>query len=1124
MAEKVIGLKIEVRGTQKQVAAVGALNKSIKDLTAQQKQLTKDSKQGSQEFVKNAATLKELKAQQRAATKEINIQGGAVRKLGNSYNALTERNRILSQRLRQIQDPLGKGKKRFELLSNEISKNTDKLKNLDGAMGRNFRNVGNYQGAIKKAGVAFGKLALGITAGIAAFRTLSRVFGSSLKVITNFQQANANLASILGKTRSEITALTKDAERLGASTAFTATEVSKLQIEFSKLGFNEKEILDATEATLALAAATGADLAQSATVAGATVRGFGLDASETQRVVDVMAKSFSSSALDLNKFQTAMAAVAPVAKNAGLSIEQTTAMLGTLVDRGIDASTAGTALRNILLDVAKEGMTLEEAFNAINTATDSNVAALDLFGKRGATVATILAENVDASDSLALSLTKSGGAAEKMAKTQLNTLEGKTKLLTSAWEGFILSIDKGDGAISRFLSGTVEALTSLLGVLSGTTKSFKEEIRATKTSALENRKLAVTTTALLDEYEALTKDGIKPTEKEKRRLDIITVQLKDNLGDSVIAIDEETGAFKLNTEAVKAQIKLKRLAADEDAATLASRLKGIQVAIEENEQKIPLIKQELEARKTLAAQAVAEFNATTKLKGRARLGALSRIPEEIALREATMKLNSTIGVTTNLRKEEALILKALAELNFSATDAALLFAEAEEENNKKKKEGNKITDKGNKKKKKEKEITTELGTSIIEVAIALKKQQLAMTSGQSARQKLIKDIEELEKALKRVLAADLTPAKLELIPTKELEKQNKKANDIIKSGIDETLKAESEAALYIIANDKRTFAKRHELLKEFLEKGRISKEEFQAEEQALKDEQDELRQEREDAAIEGAFQLAQTISDGLFQLEREAQQRRTDEALRQAQNRANTEQTILEEQLRDGILSETDYREKKHALDVKAQREERRIRKQAFEEQKTLAIIQATINTALAVVNAFAQAGNPILGAIFAAVNAAVGVAQIAIIASQQFAKGGVLPASSGGMIQGNSHANGGVKFAVGGVPHEAEGGEAIINKKSTKMYGGLLSSINQAGGGVAFAKGGVVKAQRGISLPPPSRAFNQGVIQDQAAMSDERVGAIIAERVNDKRVVVVEEDITETQDEVSINAELVEF
>ncbi len=294
--------------------------------------------------------------------------------------------------------------------------------------------------------------------------------------------------------------------------------------------------------------------------------------------------------------------------------------------------------------------------------------------------------------------------------------------------------------------------------------------------------------------------------------------------------------------------------------------------------------------------------------------------------------------------------------------------------------------------------------------------------------------------------------------------------------------------------------------------------------QRIADGKGEIEGTAREAAIEGAFQLAQTISDGLFQLEREAQQRRTEEAIRAAQDRANTEQTILEEQLRDGIISETDYREKKHALDVKAQREERRIRKQAFEEQKTLAIIQATINTAMAVINAYAQAGNPILGAVFAGIAAAVGVAQIAIIASQQFAKGGVLPAAKGGMIEGNSHANGGVKFAVGGVPHEAEGGEAIINKKSTKMYGGLLSAINQAGGGVAFAKGGVVKAQRGISLPPPSQAFNQGVIQDQAAMSDERVGAIIAERVNDKRVVVVEEDITETQDEVSINAELVEF
>jgi len=260
MAEKVIGLKIEVRGTQKQVAAVGALNKSIKDLTEQQKKLTKDSKQGSQEFVKNAATLKELKAQQRAATKEINIQGGAVRKLGNSYNALTERNRILSQRLRQIQDPLGKGKKRFELLSAEIGKNTNKLKRLDGAMGRSFRNVGNYQGAIKKAGAAFGKLAIGITAGIAVFRSISNVVSASIDAYDEQERSTKRLEVAL---KGNADALIAQSAALQQTTTFGDEATQAAQTQLAILGLNEEQILKLTPLILDLSAATGKDLTRS---------------------------------------------------------------------------------------------------------------------------------------------------------------------------------------------------------------------------------------------------------------------------------------------------------------------------------------------------------------------------------------------------------------------------------------------------------------------------------------------------------------------------------------------------------------------------------------------------------------------------------------------------------------------------------------------------------------------------------------------------------------------------------------------------------------------------------------------------------------------------------------------
>ena len=156
-----------------------------------------------------------------------------------------------------------------------------------------------------------------------------------------------------------------------------------------------------------------------------------------------MAKSFTSTALDMSKFSTAMATVAPVAKNAGLSIEEATAFIGTLADAGIDASTAGSALRNILLDTAKKGITLEEAFNKINTSTNKNATAMDLFGKRGATVAAILADNQEKAAGLTDKFNDAAGAAADMAAIMEDNLEGDLAKLSSAFEGLILGEGQG---------------------------------------------------------------------------------------------------------------------------------------------------------------------------------------------------------------------------------------------------------------------------------------------------------------------------------------------------------------------------------------------------------------------------------------------------------------------------------------------------------------------------------------------------------------------------------------------------------------------------------------------------------------------------------------------------------
>ena len=123
-------------------------------------------------------------------------------------------------------------------------------------------------------------------------------------------------------------------------------------------------------------------------------------------------------------------------------------------------------------------------------------------------------------------------------------------------------------------------------------------------------------------------------------------------------------------------------------------------------------------------------------------------------------------------------------------------------------------------------------------------------------------------------------------------------------------------------------------------------------------------------------------------------------------------------------------------------------------EGKVLASIQAGVDT---YAGANAQLKLPFPYNLFAvATTIATGVANIAEI--NKFEKGGLLNIfNDGGVLKGASHAQGGIPFSVGGrLGFEAEGGEAIINKRSTAMFKPLLSRINAAGGGVQFADGGI--------------------------------------------------------------------
>jgi hypothetical protein len=448
----------------------GATAKSIRDITQavsksnaeRKKSIVIDNEKKTLE--EKLIRLRSNKIQQNEELKvQISEQSRINKQLARETTGLAgayeKESKTLIKLRKQLKDLIiteGEGSKKTQQLKQRVTELDQKLKSADAAAGQFQRNVGNYPNAMGGAIASLKKFAgaLGIVGGV---QLLNRGLRSTFDIVKNFDQAQANLASVLGVNRDEMSGLTEMSKQLGATTKFTASEVSELQLEFAKLGFTQKEIEGVTEATLQLAAASGTDLGNAASITGSTIRAFGLDVSETQRVVDVMAQSFSASSLDIDKFQTAMGSVAPVAASAGLSVEETTAMLGTLTDAGIDASTAGTGLRNVFLELSATGMTFEEAMDKIRNASDKNAVSLDLFGKRGATIGTVLANSGVQIEALTERLNNAGGAAQEMADKQLDTLQGALELLNSAWEGYILGADGANG-VSEQLKNVVQFL------------------------------------------------------------------------------------------------------------------------------------------------------------------------------------------------------------------------------------------------------------------------------------------------------------------------------------------------------------------------------------------------------------------------------------------------------------------------------------------------------------------------------------------------------------------------------------------------------------------------------------------------------------------------------------------
>lgn len=310
-------------------------------------------------------------------------------------------------------------------------------------------------------------LSMKLTAPLAALGAVS------FNVFKGFEAEMSKVKAVSGATAEEFKALSDNAKDLGASTMFTAREVASLQTEFAKLGFTASEITKVTESTLALAQASGSDLARAAEVSGSTLRAFGLDASQTGRVTDVMAASFSSSALDMEHFASSMSFVAPVAKSAGMSIEETSAMLAVLANAGIKGSKAGTALRRIISEIGTTGKPVAEALKDLATQGIGLADAKDEVGRSAQSALLILSEGVDQIKPLTKEFENSSGAAKEMADIMGDNAFGASKRLESAMEGLGISIGE---VVAEAVVPMMEGIAKLASKLNKMSPAVKRNV------------------------------------------------------------------------------------------------------------------------------------------------------------------------------------------------------------------------------------------------------------------------------------------------------------------------------------------------------------------------------------------------------------------------------------------------------------------------------------------------------------------------------------------------------------------------------------------------------------------------------------------------------------------------
>lgn len=461
MASRIQGITVEIGGdTTKLQNALKGVNGQIKSTQSQLKDVNKLLKldPGNTELL---AQKHKLLAEAVSETKE---------KLATLKTAAEQANTALANgEISQEQ---------YDALQREIVETEQDLKNLEtqanqsatavqkiAATGEKLKTVGDN---ISSAGQKLLPVTAGVTAlGTASVTTAANFESSMSQVQATMGITKDAMSTVNGQSVNTMDTLSKLAKKMGAETAFSASECAEALNYLALAGYDTQQMCDTLPTVLNLAAAGDIALADASDMVTDAMSALGMGVDEAETMVDQMAKTASTTNTSVAQLGEGILTIGATAKSIKGGTAELNTELGILANNGIKGAEGGTHLRNIILSLQNptdkaaaqmealglsvydsEGNMrsmndilgdLNKSMDGMTSAEKSNIIST-IFNKTDlSSVNALLANTGETWDSLQKSITDSGGAAQQMADTQLDNLQGQITILKSALEGLAIS-------------------------------------------------------------------------------------------------------------------------------------------------------------------------------------------------------------------------------------------------------------------------------------------------------------------------------------------------------------------------------------------------------------------------------------------------------------------------------------------------------------------------------------------------------------------------------------------------------------------------------------------------------------------------------------------------------------